>query len=95
MLFSNQFYIFAINYETRFMQQVELEYQEFLFKLAERLQIVTIQINNQQDVSDDDYDRVLRPLHKVWHEGEIVFYKSQHEPLVTNCMQGGLFDETI
>jgi hypothetical protein len=77
------------------MQVVELEYQDFLFKLAERLQIVTIQINNQQDISEDDYDRVLRPLHKVWHEGEIVFYKSQHEPWVTSFVQQGLFSDKV
>jgi hypothetical protein len=77
------------------MQIVELEYQDWLFKLAERLQIVTIQINNQQDISDDDYDRVLRPLHEAWYEGEIVFTKSQQEPMATNCHQGGLFDDRV
>ena len=77
------------------MQVVELEYQDFLFKLAERLQIVTIQINNQQEVGDDDYERVLRPLHKVWHEGEIVFHKPLHEAEVTSCKQGGLFDDRM
>ena len=77
------------------MQVVELEFQDFLFKLAERLQIVTIQINNQQEVGDDDYDRVLRPLHKVWHEGEIVFFKTQQEAEVKNCRQGGLFDDRL
>lgn len=76
------------------MQVVELEYQDFLFKLAERLQIATIQMNNQQDISEDDYDKVLRPLHRVWHEGEITFYRSQQEPEVTSFKQVGLFDTT-
>jgi hypothetical protein len=37
---------------------------------------------------------VLRPLHKVWHEGEITFYRSQQEPEVTSFKQVGLFDTT-
>ena len=77
------------------MQTEELEFQEWLFKLAERLQITTLQVNNQQDLNENDWDGLLKPLHRVWYDGEIVFYKNRmrfHDNIVK---ESGLFDDRL
>ena len=75
------------------MQIVELDFWEAMLKLEERLRFITIQVENNQDISDDDYERVLKPLHEVWHEGKLLFVKSVMDSEVKNAVQGGLFDK--
>ena len=77
------------------MQTEELEFQEWLFKLAERLQITTLQVNNQQDLNENDWDGVLKPLHRVWYDGEIVFYKNRMQFHDNIVKESGLFDDRL
>lgn len=74
------------------MQTIELDFWEAMLKLEERLRFITIQVENNQDISDDDYERVLKPLHEAWHEGRLLFSKSVMDSEVSSAVQGGLFD---
>lgn len=75
------------------MQTVELEFWEAMLKLEERLRFITIQVENNQDISEDDYERVLKPCHEMWHDGRLVFHKTAMESEVKSVVQGGLFDK--
>ena len=75
------------------MQTIELEFWEAMLKLEERLRFITIQVENNQDISDDDYERVLKPLHEVWHEWKLLFSKTVMDSEVSSAVQGGLFDK--
>lgn len=76
------------------MQKVELDFIPTIYKLEERLRLITIQISNNQDISEEDYDNVLCPLHGLWHEGKLVFFKNVMDEEATNVTQIGLFADT-
>ena len=79
----------------RDIEDDELGFQEWLFKLSERLQIMTISIRDSQLITVDDEEGVLRPLHTLWHTGGIIFPKIKSHIEATNCRQGGLFDDRM
>jgi len=70
--------------------KVEMDFPETLFKVEERLRIITANIMNNQDITEDDYG-VLESVHRLWHEGHLTFYKHQFEGEGSSVVQGGLF----
>lgn len=77
------------------MEKVELDFIPTIYKLEERLRLITIQVSNNQDISDDDYDNVLKPLHKLWYEGDLSFWRSVLTEECKSVTQGGLFDDNV
>jgi len=68
----------------------EMNFPETLFKVEERLRIITANIMNSQDITDDDYG-VLEAIHRLWHTGHLTFFKSHAEGDSSPVTQGGLF----
>lgn len=68
----------------------EMTFPETLFKTEERLRIITANIMNNQEITEDDYG-VLEAIHRLWHTGHLTFYKTHAEGDVSNFTQGGLF----
>lgn len=72
-------------------EEIELTGVDYLFKFAERLYIVASHIKGGSDVSEDDYDGVIRAVHYIMQDGSCPFYKTVCNEKDTNVTQQSLF----
>ena len=68
----------------------EMDFRAWRDKLIERLTITKINESNGIDSEEEDVE-ILHALHKVWYNGEIIFYRLRFAGSDENVMQGELF----
>jgi len=72
----------------------EMDFRAWRDKLIERLTITKINESNGIDSEEEDVE-ILHALHKVWYNGEIIFYEFKLTGLGENVSQGDLFAATL
>jgi len=68
----------------------EMDFRAWRDKLIERLTITKINESNGIDSEEEDVE-ILHALHKVWYNGEIIFYQLRFAGSDENVSQGDLF----
>ena len=72
----------------------EMDFRAWRDKLIERLTITKINESNGIDSEEEDME-ILHALHKVWYNGEIIFYQLRFAGSDENVMQGDLFSANM
>ena len=72
----------------------EMDFRAWRDKLIERLTITKINESNGIDSEEEDME-ILHALHKVWYNGEIIFYQLRFAGFDENVMQGDLFSANM
>lgn len=73
------------------MSREEIEdYQEYLHKFAEKLQMASLAIKDGKDPTDEQWD-VLEEIHRIWYNGNLPLFKTVIEGSADVSVQTGLF----
>jgi len=80
------------------MEEETIKREEFFIdwlpRISEKLQFILLNIKENRDISDGDYD-LLRVLHKTWFYGEFPLYKTQLDIKEESSVQQGLFSDNV
>ena len=70
--------------------RVELEFDEWLWKVSEKLTLARLSVQEHKEVGEEFYD-IAKKLHPLWYRGELVFYKNVLDLPEQNVTEQGLF----
>ena len=76
-------------------EEIERTGIDYLFKFAERLYIVASCIKGGSEVSDEDYEGVVREIHRIEKNGTCPFYKTVCTDTNETVTQPMLFTNNI
>jgi hypothetical protein len=65
-----------LNTATMSTEEIERTGIDYLFKFAERLYIVASCIKGGSEVSEEDYEGVVKAVHYIMQDGTCPFYKT-------------------
>lgn len=74
------------------VDNIELEFMEWLPKVSERLTFILLNIKEKRDLSDVDYD-VLNVFHRLYYNGELPLYQSKQKLPDETAVRQGLFGQ--
>lgn len=72
-------------------ETVELNYWEWLGKVAEKILFIRLKAADKKDITEDD-ELLLDAMHKTYWRGEYQLYQSKLELRSESSLQVGLFD---
>lgn len=73
-------------------EQVELDFWDWVAKVAERLIFMRLNVADHRDISEEDYC-LLKILYKPWYCGELPIYQTKMESVSEIVSQANLFSE--
>ena len=76
-------------------EEIERTGIDYLFKFAERLYIVASCIKGGSEVSEEDYEGVVKAVHYIMQEGTCPFYKTVCTETSETVTQPMLFMDNI
>ena len=76
-------------------EEIERTGIDYLFKFAERLYIVASCIKGGSEVSEEDYEGVVKAVHYIMQEGTCPFYKTVCTETSETVTQPMLFTNNI
>jgi len=76
-------------------EEIERTGIDYLFKFAERLYIVASCIKGGSEVSEEDYEGVVKAVHYIMQEGTCPFYKTVCTDTNETITQPMLFTNNI
>ena len=76
-------------------EEIERTGIDYLFKFAERLYIVASCIKGGSEVSEEDYEGVVKAVHYIMQEGTCPFYKTVCTETSETVTQINLFSNNI
>jgi hypothetical protein len=76
-------------------EEIERTGIDYLFKFAERLYIVASCIKGGSEVSEEDYEGVVKAVHYIMQEGTCPFYKTVCTDTNETVTQPMLFTNNI
>ena len=72
-------------------EEIELAGIDYLFKFAERLHIVANCIKCGSEVTEEDYEGVVKAVHYIMQDGSCQFFKTVCNEKEVNVTQTNLF----
>ena len=68
----------------------ELDFLSWMKKINERCTLIQLALIDRKDLTEEDYF-LMEALHRVWHRGELPFYKTTLDLKEETTEQTGLF----
>ena len=74
------------------MNKIDLEFEEWLFRVSDRLRLIIYDIKSKSDIEDEDYE-ILQLFHRVYYLNGLSFLKLKSDSSDEMALQQGLFGQ--